>query len=150
MSLQFIKNNSFGPLIIPEGSIQYQLDQINKSEEIYHHYKTNPELTKKELLSWIKQKYKRTPSQRQLNKIIKHKFQSSLSLVHSQRLEKALLQWITTQQQKGSFISEKELKQKAEAFQQVLDIPKNEMITFSNGWIYSFKKRNNLCNYDSN
>lgn len=119
-----------------------------EKDEIYEYYHTHPELSQKEFLQWIEQKYQRTPSKQQLHKIINKKYQSSVSRVHSKEFEKLMIEWINTHDKNKPKISEKEIREKGKSFQQLFEFPNGKELNLSNGWIYAFKKRHGLFNYD--
>jgi len=61
-------------------------------------------------------------------------------------LEEAMSFWIEQMTAKGVILTEVLIKEKAELFAKLLEIPKEEL-SFSNGWIFKLKSRNDLHTY---
>ena len=61
-------------------------------------------------------------------------------------LEEAMSVWIDQMTSKGVILTETLMTEKAELFAKLLEIPEDEL-SFSNGWIFKFKLRNDLRSY---
>ena len=61
-------------------------------------------------------------------------------------LDEAMGFWVEQMTAKGVILTEVLIKEKAELFAKLLEIPKEEL-SFSNGWIFRFKSRKNLRSY---
>jgi hypothetical protein len=61
-------------------------------------------------------------------------------------LEEAMSIWIDQMTSKGVILTEALITEKAELFAKLLEVPEDEL-SFSNGWIFKFKLRNDLRAY---
>ncbi|KAL7721578.1 hypothetical protein QTN25_001243 [Entamoeba marina] len=96
-----------------------------------------PSLSKQQLLEWCLDTFGKSPTKRQLERIITGNFKQKVSRVKCTELDDVLFQWYQSTIDKGIVVTEKDLKIKAN-------------IRFSNGWIDNFKKRHGLKQKNKN
>jgi hypothetical protein len=61
-------------------------------------------------------------------------------------LDRAMNLWVENVTANGIILTDLLIKEKAKFFANALNIQENECV-FSNGWLYKFKKRNNIHKY---
>ncbi|KAL7713076.1 hypothetical protein QTN25_009368 [Entamoeba marina] len=96
-----------------------------------------PSLSKQQLLEWCLDTFGKSPTKRQLERIITGNFKQKVSRVKCTELDDVLF-------------NEKDLKIKANVVQNTLIVDDKEKIRFSNGWIDNFKKRHGLKQKNKN
>jgi len=134
--------------------------QNEQRKSICEYYATNPNVTQKELAEWAKKKFNlaKAPAQSTISAILKRKVELSTMLASDLTLKKrrvmafsdldsALANWVLQCEHKGIRLSGDLIKAKAKKFADMLKIPENEQLNFSNGWLQSFQERYTLKHF---
>lgn len=69
------------------------------------------------------------------------------SNVRCEQMEKTLINWILDCQKRGICLTGEAIKAKGQRFLELLEVPKSEWISFSQGWLDKFKERHGLKLY---
>ena len=129
-----------------------------QKEEICKHHTKFPRTTQKQLAKWAMEKFNlaKAPTQPTISNILKNKLrflekvaQSDKKLKRERKLksvdlDKRLLTWILHCQDRKIALSGQTIQMKAKEIAQGLQIPANNLPTFSEGWLWKFQKRHGL------